>query len=266
MKFNLNGGGRLNNRIRFYVLAIVVGLIFSAVVSVASTTIGTDIFTDGTLTVTDLSASMLIATDANKILISTSTISVNNLALPKGNFIVGNDAGVAQATSTILISSTGDITPVKRLILPMGEISYFDTTGTLVSIDTQSNGSTNLVKVAPTTSLSSDIFEFDNGGANNGRLRYTGVTTKMFHTAFTISMDGEGTGTNLYIFSITKNGAVVSGCKVIQSIAVSNDTQSTALHCMVSLSTNDYIELYVGNLTDNNDITVKTINLFAMGL
>jgi len=53
---------------------------------------------------------------------------------------------------------------------------------------------------------------------------------------------------------------------VIQSIAVSSATESTALHCMVSLSTNDYIELYAGNLTDADDITVKTINLFAMGL
>src|SRR3989344_16461 len=186
--------------------------------------------------------------------------------LAKGYFIVGNDAGTAQATSTILISSTGDITPVKRLILPMGELNYFNTTGTVVSIATVSDGSTNLVKVAPTTALSADVFEFDNGGANDGRLRYTGATTKMFHTAFTISMDGEGSGTNLYVFGIAKNGVVAGACKVIQSIAVSSATESTALHCMVSLATNDYIELYVGNLTDADDITAKTINLFAMGL
>ena len=150
-------------------------------------------------------------------------------------------------------------------MLPMGEINYFNTTGTIITIASQSDGSTNLVKVAPTTVLSGDVFEFNNGGANDGRLRYTGATTKMFHTAFTISMDGSGSGTNLYVFGIVKNGTP-GDCKVIQSIAVSNDTQSTALHCMVSLATNDYIELYVGNLTDADDIIVKTINLFAMGL
>ena len=187
-------------------------------------------------------------------------------ALAKGYFLVGNDAGTAQATSTISISSTGDITPVGRLILPMGEINYFNTTGTTVTIASASDGSTNLVKVAPTTVLSDDVFEFDNGGANDGRLRYTGATTKMFHTAFTISMDGEGAGTNLYVFGVAKNGVVASACKVIQSIAVSSATESTALHCMVSLATNDYIELYAGNLTDTDDIIVKTINLFAMGL
>ncbi len=229
----------------------------------ASTTAFTN---SGSTWLTSLSASRLLATDANKMLISTSTISVNNLALPKGNFIVGDDVGTAQATSTISISSIGDITPTKRLILPMGEIDYFNTTGTLVPISTVSNGSTNLVKAAPTTALSSDIFEFDNGGANNGRLRYTGATTRMFHIAFTISMDGDGSGTNLYVFAIAKNGSIASVCRVIQSIAVANDTQSTAMHCMVSLATNEYLELYVGNLTDADDIIVKTINLFAMGL
>ena len=79
-------------------------------------------------------------------------------------------------------------------------------------------------------------------------------------------MDGEGAGTNLYVFGVAKNGVVASACKVIQSIAVSSATESTALHCMVSLATNDYIELYAGNLTDTDDIIVKTINLFAMGL
>ena len=49
------GGGDLIGHVRFYVLAIAVGLIFSAVAAIASTTISTDIFTGGTLTVTNLS-------------------------------------------------------------------------------------------------------------------------------------------------------------------------------------------------------------------
>ena len=186
-------------------------------------------------------------------------------ALTKGYFIVGNDAGTAQATSTISISSAGDITLAKRFILPTGEINYFNTTGTTITIASASDGNTNLVVTAPITTLSGDVYAFDNGGANNGRLRYTGTTTRMFHTAFTISMDGAGSGTNLYVFGIAKNGTV-GNCKVIQSIAVSNDIQSTALHCMISLATNDYIELYAGNLTDGDDLIVKTLNLFALGM
>lgn len=380
MEFNRNvGGGTLIDRIRFYVLAIAVGLIFSATVAVASTTISTNILTDGTLTVTGLStfgnASSTLLSATNGLWVgssgatsifgsatstfgagisatylhlsgtSASSTAANGINLTAGCFamsgtcvgtvtgtwpiislggllptisfgglststaaVVGNIpyfssvntfANVATSSPTgtypLQISGAGtlvgsattfslafgtttantwsgaqtfnaDVTPVGRLMLPMGEINYFDTTGTTITIASASDGSTNLVKVAPVTALSADFFEFDNGGANNGRLRYTGATTKMFHTAFTISMDASsGAGTNLYVFGITKNG-IASNCKVIQSIAVSNDTQSTALHCMVSLSTNDYLELYSGNLTDGDDLIVKTLNLFAMGL
>lgn len=187
-------------------------------------------------------------------------VSVGNGVLTSPAFAVAT--GTNQTAFTI--DSNGDATAYGRMLLPMGEVNFFNTTGTLVSIASQSNGSTNLVKVAPATSLTNDM-GFDNGGADNGRLRYTGATTRVFHTAFTISMDGEGAGTNLYVFGIAKNGTVDS-CKVIQSMAVSNDTQSTALHCMVTLATNDYLELYVGNLTDADDITAKTMNLFALGM
>jgi len=163
-------------------------------------------------------------------------------------------------------SFSGNLTPSGRVIVPMGEIGYVNMTGTLVTISALSDGSTNLVKAAPVTALSAGCFQFDNGGADNGRLRYTGATTKMFHCAVTVSFDGEGAGTNVYVFAITKNGVAMSGCKVLQSIAAVGDIQSTALHCMAELATNDYIELYVGNTTDTDDITIKSMNIFALGM
>lgn len=197
-----------------------------------------------------------IATAASLLHAITIGSTSSTIALTSANWTIS-----AAGTSTF----AGDLIPVGRLIIPMGELNYFNTTGTTITIASASDGSTNLVKVAPVTVLGTDIFEFDNGGANNGRLRYTGATTRMFHAAFTISMDAEGGGNNVYVFGIAKNGTV-GDCKVIQNILVTNDTQSTALHCMISLATNDYLELYAGNLTDNDDITVKTLNLFAMGL
>ncbi len=50
------GGGDLIGHVRFYALAIAVGLIFSAVTATAATTISTNIQTGGTLTVTGLSS------------------------------------------------------------------------------------------------------------------------------------------------------------------------------------------------------------------
>ena len=170
------GGGDLIGHVRFCVLAIAVGLIFSAAAAVASTTIGTDIFIGGTLTITGLST-------------------------------FGN------ASSTLLSATNG---------LWVG-----------------SSGATSIFGSATSTF---------GAGISATYLNLSGTSAT-------------STATNG-----TRNGVVASACKVIQSIAVSSATESTALHCMVSLSTNDYIELYAGNLTDTDDIIVKTINLFAMGL
>src|SRR3989344_160384 len=276
------GGGRPNRSFRFYVLAIAVGLIFSAAATViAATTIGTNISTDGNilingdLSVTGVSVHTGLATfkNASSTLFSaygpayfgstaTSSFSTDGVLSLTSALTVPNGGTGAATFGQGWIFSNGGTGALSASTSPT--VSYI--TGTTVPIATVSDGSTNLVKVDPVTVLSDDFSEFDNGGADNGRLRYTGATTKMFHTAITISMDAEGSGNNFYVFGIAKNGVVNSGCKVIRSITAVSDTGSTALHCMVSLTTNDYIELYAGNLTDADDIAVKTLNLFAMGL
>jgi len=42
--------------------------------------------------------------------------------------------------------------------------------------------------------------------------------------------------------------------------------QRSALHVMISLAENDYLELFVGNLTDTSDPTILSLNLFGMGM
>lgn len=171
-------------------------------------------------------------------------------------------------TITISLPSSlvvGSITPSGRLIIPMGEISYFNTTGTTVTISAQSDGSTNMVKVAPTTAISASAYEFDNGGANNGRLRYTGTTTKQFHVACSISFK-PATANDIFVIGIAKNGTVIAASKVLQQISGIAQIVSTALHVMAELATNDYLELFVGNVSDTDDFTITTLNMFAMGL
>lgn len=158
-----------------------------------------------------------------------------------------------------------DIYPQQRLLLPMGEISYFDITGTAVVITTQSDGSTNMVKAAPATALSSGGMEFDNGGANNGRLRYTGTATKMFHVACTISVAPAGAN-DTFVFGVAKGGTVIATSKVLLQAINASQPRSTALHVMIELATNEYLELFVGNTTDADDCTVHSLNLFAMGM
>ena len=162
------------------------------------------------------------------------------------------------------VSLEGTTTSVGRLMLPMGEVSYFDTTGTAVVIAAQSDGSTNMVKAAPTTAGNFD-HEFDNGGANNGRLRYTGAVTKSFHVAVTWSILGGGAATDNIVIAVAQNGTPVAAGKVLQGVTNAN-IQGNALHVMLSLATNQYIEVYFGNLTDTDDIVLKSLNIFAMGM
>lgn len=148
---------------------------------------------------------------------------------------------------------------------PMGEVSYFSLTGTNIGITATSNGSTNMVVCRPTTTLL-NRGEFDNGGVNNGTLRYTGKNTKTFHIACTIS----GTlvsGTNkTLVFGIGKNGVVQSNSKVLNRFSNTTDLQSTSLHVMLALAPNDYLEFYVGNTTDSEDFSFRTFNLVAIGM
>jgi hypothetical protein len=194
---------------------------------------------------------------------------IHNLAdNGKHYFGASDDASIYYDGTDLILNGkevgTGGVRPISRLIVPMGEISYFDTTGTTISIASTSDGSTNMVVVNPTTALSTS-YEFDNGGSNNGRLRYTGTTTKMFHIACTISIASTAAN-DLFVFGVAKNGSVVAASKVLMKVIGAADTQSTALHLMVEMATNDYLELYVGNTTDTDDLVVKTLNLFAMGM
>ena len=159
----------------------------------------------------------------------------------------------------LVLSSTNALIPPGRIRVPMAELEYFSTTGTVITISQISDGSTNMVVIPVTTTLDND-YEFDNGGSNNGRLRYTGSVTRSFHVAVTIS-GTPANPTDIFVFGVTENGS--TDCKVLGS---SSGTQFSALHCMVSLATNEYIELYVGNLSGARNFTIKSLNIFAMGM
>lgn len=167
--------------------------------------------------------------------------------------------GVSVAGATTL---TGSLTPNGRVILPMGEVSYFDTTGTGVTISGTSDGSTNMVVIAPATAVSGDEYLFDNGGSDIGRLRYTGTLSRMFHIAVTLSLT-PATLNDIFVIGIAKSGTVVASSKVLGS---SGGTQFSALHLYTTLTQNQYLEVYIGNTSGSRNATVKSLNIFAMGM
>lgn len=150
-------------------------------------------------------------------------------------------------------------------LAPMGEISYFNTTGTATgAFAAVSDGSTNMKKCTAPTTFAGHMF--DNGGANDGRLRYIGEETKHFHIACTITVAQTGGGSNNLVFGVAKNGVVITASKLIQRTGGSTDFQSTAIHVAEHLSKNDYLELFAGNMSATTEIKIHSINLFAMGM
>lgn len=173
------------------------------------------------------------------------------------------------ATNAALISSVirGNFVTIKSEISalqlkPSGEVYYFNTTGTAVTISAQSDGSTNMV-VIPVVTSGNYPTETDNGGANAGRLRYTGSITKVFNCIATISTKPT-TANDTVVLAIAKNGTAVIASKVLKTLRATTDTETIILNALISLATNDYLEVYVGNTTAGNNITVLSLNLTAV--
>lgn len=162
---------------------------------------------------------------------------------------------------------------------PMGEVSYFysiDGTGKNVaiaykyiespdSLPDPNGGYEYMVACNPTTTFAGMAMDFDNGGSNNGTLRYIGRTPRLCHIACTISVS-PATSNDEFVFGVAKNNAVVASSKIIQRMGSTSDAQSTAIHVVILLNYNDYINFYVGNLVAARDVVVKSLNLFALGM
>jgi len=159
---------------------------------------------------------------------------------------------------------------------PMGEVSYFNTTGTTVTIPYQyietpdvlptPNGGYNyMVPCNPTTVFAGMEMDFDDGGSNNGTLRYIGRTPRLCHIACTISVS-PATANDEFVFGVAKNNTVVASSKIIQRAGATADAQSTAMHVVILLNHNDYINFYVGNDIAARNVVVKSLNLFALGM
>lgn len=146
---------------------------------------------------------------------------------------------------------------------PMGEVSYFSTTGTSISISATSDGSNNMIVCNPTTNFVLPSSDFSSN--NSGRLTYTGKTIRTFHIACTISAS-PATSSDQFVFAVAKNGTINTSSKIIQKMGTTADAQSTAIHIAITMSANDYLELYVGNLTAGRNVVLKSINLFALGI
>lgn len=143
-----------------------------------------------------------------------------------------------------------------------GALAYFNTTGVALTFGGTSDGSTYLVKADVPSAMDGASLRFDNGGANNGRLRYTGNTTQVFKVTAHVSEKG-ASGDDL-VFCIAKNGSVIPTSRVLNKGSNSAGVSTVCLEGLVSLALNDYVEVFVGNMTDTSSTSVLVLNITAV--
>jgi len=160
----------------------------------------------------------------------------------------------------------GDLTPAGRLMIPMGELSYYNYnpgyTLAFSATSTGANGTDNMLKINPASGVAfvNDGF----GTGTNTRLTYTGTTGRYFHIALSFSFI-PSTNSDTFVFGVAKNGVVQDASKIFNKATSAGDHQSSAMHVLLWLTQNDYIEFYVGRISGPN-IVIKSFNFVAIGM
>ena len=160
-----------------------------------------------------------------------------------------------------------EITPNGRVIAAhnyteaRGKISYFDLTGTIISIATISDGTDSFVHINPTTTAAG-LEMFDNGGANDGHLRYTGKKTQYFQIDASISITPV-TSNDVFIFALAINDVVVSSSKVVYGTRTNLEIDTISIHDTQQLVYGDTVCIFVANTTGVDDITIKSLMLMV---
>jgi len=121
-----------------------------------------------------------------------------------------------------------------------------------------------MVKVDPVTSFSGNA-DFDNGGANDGQLRYIGAEDRTLIVTATMTVSPDNANDTIVI-GINTGVSVDASSKVIQRLGGVGLFDSVTSHFIVSVSQNDTLEVYVGNMTGTDDFTVHSLNISAIGM
>lgn len=102
----------------------------------------------------------------------------------------------------------------------------------------------------------------------NNRLRYTGSDTQTFLVTCNISTQTESNNRQVY-YSIRKDGAIIPSILAAEhhsSTNSSDELNSTTITGTVELSNNEYIELWIENVENDEDVTVWFMNLSMVSI
>lgn len=168
----------------------------------------------------------------------------------------------SQASGYVLkcIGVTGQCTwvDVNSLILYYGSLYYEDAVGASTSFPFGVMSNKYLINPG---SASGPGFGFS--VPVNGRLEYIGLPTREFAFTITISYANDaGLFQQQIYFWPSMNGTPIVGSSTTQTTSlVTTDFVTTTMSFLVSLATNDYIELYASNESDTTGIKVHSLQI-----
>ena len=182
-----------------------------------------------------LSHNFTASADGLPILLNTTAASPTIASIVAG-------AGISIAT----VNSSGiEITSIADQIY--GQVTM-QGNATATTIATQGTP----VKVAGTWVVQT---ESNFTGNTTGRLTYNGSTTEVVSASVSITFSHAGGGSDDLAVYIAKNGSVITASKLTRAVTGSA-RGNVGTFFNVSMDTSDYLEVFVANDSDTNNITV----------
>lgn len=99
----------------------------------------------------------------------------------------------------------------------------------------------------------------------NNRLTYTGTPDVHCHIAMSFTVTSASNAQD-FLFGVAKNDTIDTPSILGRRIVSSSEMGAAAVHTDLTLSTGDYIEMFVQNDTGSNNATLDYGYLFAMGM
>lgn len=132
------------------------------------------------------------------------------------------------------------------------------------SLNANSIGTTNVFeKINGITTASSINQKFSH---TSNRLTYTGGLARSFKITASSSAASQNTNVILILIRVAKNGVTIAESEAQSTTSASGRYESFFSQCIVEMTTNDYVELWVANGTNANGIAVSEMNLIIEAL
>jgi hypothetical protein len=100
--------------------------------------------------------------------------------------------------------------------------------------------------------------------SNEGAIQYTGATPKIFQVEFIVAMTG-ASGRKLHV-ALFKNGGLWPCSEFAETIPPGGGEVSIPAHCLVSLSTDDVVRVYVKCSNNTANIALDNCNVIIKEL